>query len=155
MKCHAVSSFSAGEGSIRDRSSQVIEVLPLVKSKRIPQAPTGVAGVFDYHGAAVPLIDLAELALGKAVAEVDEHTNHRGEIRRQLRVKRTCSVCWRSRPRKPLRRDEEEFTDAGLARSADTPYLGNVTTDARGIVQRIEVQNLLSEAVRNQLFANE
>ena len=50
-----------------------------------------------------------------------------------------------------LRRNEEDFSDAGLAVS-DTPYLGNVTTDARGIVQRIEIRNLLSESVRNLLF---
>jgi chemotaxis-related protein WspB len=42
-----------------------VEVLPLVHAKRIPQSPAGMAGIFDYHGAPVPLIDLAELALGK------------------------------------------------------------------------------------------
>ena len=50
-----------------------------------------------------------------------------------------------------LRRNQEHFTDAGLA-VTDTPYLGNVTTDTGGIVQRIEIRNLLSESVRNQLF---
>ena len=50
-----------------------------------------------------------------------------------------------------LRRNEKDFSDAGLA-VTDTPYLGNVTTDTRGIVQRIEIPNLLSASVRSLLF---
>jgi chemotaxis-related protein WspB len=51
-----------------------------------------------------------------------------------------------------LRRNDEDFSDAGLA-VTDTPYLGNVTTDAGGIVQRIEIPHLLSASVRDLLFA--
>lgn len=46
-------------------ATQVIEVLPLLNIKRVPRAPCGVTGVFNYHGAPVPLIDLSELALGR------------------------------------------------------------------------------------------
>ena len=58
--------FQLGTDRYAIEAAQVVEVLPLVKSKHIPHAPLGVAGIFDYHGAPVPLIDLAELALGKA-----------------------------------------------------------------------------------------
>ena len=57
--------FQLGKDRYAIEAHQVIEVLPLVNVKQIPQAPAGVAGVFDYHGTSVPLIDLAELALGK------------------------------------------------------------------------------------------
>jgi chemotaxis-related protein WspB len=129
---------------------QVIEVLHLVNVKQIPHAPAGVAGVFDYHGASVPLIDLAELAVGKPS--------------RQWMSTRIILVKYGGEPgethvlgllaeqaTQTLRRNDADFNDAGLAVS-DTPYLGNVTTDAEGIVQRIEIQNLLPEGVRNQLF---
>jgi chemotaxis-related protein WspB len=122
----------------------------MVNLKQIPRAPAGVAGVFDYHGSSVPLIDLAELALGKPS--------------RQWMSTRIILVKYGGEPgethvlgllaeqaTETLRRNEEDFTDAGLA-VTDTPYLGNVTTDAEGIVQRIEIQNLLSEGVRDQLF---
>ena len=74
--------FQLGKDRYAIEAHQVIEVLHLVNVKQIPQAPAGVAGVFDYHGASVPLIDLAELALGKPSRQMDEHPNHPGEIRR-------------------------------------------------------------------------
>jgi chemotaxis-related protein WspB len=142
--------FQLGTDRYAIEANQVIEVLHLVNVKQIPQAPSGVAGVFDYHSASVPLIDLAELALGKP-------------SRRQMST-RIILVKYGAPPpetrmlgllaehaTETLRRNEEDFSDAGLAVS-DTPYLGNVTTDARGIVQRIEIPNLLSESVRSLLF---
>ena len=47
-------------------ADRIVEVLPLVAMKGIPHAARGVAGAFDYHGTAVPVIDLSELALGRA-----------------------------------------------------------------------------------------
>src|SRR5438477_132510 len=57
--------FQLGTDRYAIEAHQVIEVLHLVNLKHIPQAPSGVAGIFDYHGASVPLIDLAELAVGE------------------------------------------------------------------------------------------
>src|SRR6185503_19851205 len=45
--------------------SQVVEVVPLLGIKRIPQAPAAVAGVFNYRSKPVPVIDLSRLALGR------------------------------------------------------------------------------------------
>jgi chemotaxis-related protein WspB len=50
-----------------------------------------------------------------------------------------------------LHRPEEDFIDAGIA-TANTPYLRGVMSDAAGIIQRLEIQNLLSETVGGRLF---
>jgi len=142
--------FQLGKDRYAIEARQVIEVLHLVNLKQIPQAPAGVAGVFDYHGASVPLIDLAELALGQP--------SRRWMSTRIVLVKYGGSPAemhmlglLAEQATGTLRRDEADFSDAGLAVS-DTPYLGNVTTDTTGIVQRIETQNLLTESVRSLLF---
>ena len=57
--------FQMGEDRYAIEATQVLEVLPLVNFKRIPGAPSSMAGVFNYHGTPVPLIDLSELALGR------------------------------------------------------------------------------------------
>ena len=142
--------FQLGTDRYAIEAHQVIEVLHLVNLKQIPQAPSGVAGMFDYHGTSVPLIDLAELAMSKSS--------------RRWMSTRIILVKYGSPPgethmlgllaeqaTETLRRSQEDFSDAGLA-VTDTPYLGNVTTDARGIVQRIEIPNLLSTSIRNLLF---
>ena len=45
---------------------EVVEVLPLLRLKRIPEAPEWVAGVFSHRGVLVPVLDLCgvRLALG-------------------------------------------------------------------------------------------
>lgn len=45
-------------------SSSVVEVLPLVSARPIPDAPRGVVGIFDFHGALTPLVDLSALLGG-------------------------------------------------------------------------------------------
>src|SRR3954470_15864048 len=60
--------FQIGEDRYALEAKQVIEVLPMVHLKRIPQAPPEVAGIFNYHGAPVPAIDLTTLALGRPSA---------------------------------------------------------------------------------------
>jgi len=44
-------------------ASRVVEVLPLVELRKIPNAPHGVAGIFNYRGQPVPVADLSDLIL--------------------------------------------------------------------------------------------
>ena len=132
-------------------AADVVEVLPLVNSKRIPHTPAGVAGIFDYHGAPVPLIDLAELTLGtpsqKWMSTRIVLINYRqGPGEKQL------IGLLAEHATETLRRPEEAFQYSGVA-VAGAPYLGPVLTDASGIIQRIEISELLSESVCSHLFS--
>ena len=142
--------FQLGPDRYAIPASQVVEVLPVVHAKHIPRAPLGVAGVFDYHGAPVPLIDLAQLALGQAS--------------RKWMSTRIVLVNYHDQSGKPhllgllaehatetMHRPEEDFVGPGIA-TANTPYLRGVMSDAAGIMQRVEIQNLLSETVGGNLF---
>jgi chemotaxis-related protein WspB len=132
-------------------AAQVVEILPVVNSKHIPRAPLGVAGVFDYHGAPVPLIDLTELALGRPsrkwmstrIILVNHHDSSGQSHLLGFLAEHATET---------MHRSEEDFVDSGVG-VADTPYLGGVITDAEGIVQRVRIQNLLPESVGNQLFS--
>jgi chemotaxis-related protein WspB len=142
--------FQLGSDRYAIDAGQVVEVLPLVNVKHIPHASAGVAGVFDYHGAPVPLIDLSELALGKPskpwMSTRIILVNY-GMEPGQTHLLGLLA----ERATETLRRSEEDFTDPGVA-VPDASYLGAVTTDADGIVQRIEILNLLPDHVRNHLF---
>jgi chemotaxis-related protein WspB len=131
-------------------AGQVAEVLPLVHVKPIPQAPPGVAGVLNYHGAPVPVIDLSAMLLGRAASGVlstriilARYADAGGEHRLLgLIAERTT---------RSVRRDERDFVTTGLSDPASS-YLGPVAADADGIVQWIRVQHLLSASVRAVLF---
>ena len=130
---------------------EVIEVLPCRALKPIAQAPGWVAGVLAHRGALVPVIDLSALSFGMPAQS-------RSSTRMVL-------VHYRADPRRPdlqlglvleqatdtLRCAPEEFQPYGLD-NTDARYLGPVRQDARGLLQRIQVDDLLSDAVRELLY---
>ncbi len=128
----------------------VAEVLPLVTIKHIPQAPPAVAGIFNYRGAPVPVVDVSQLALGRPAERrlstrilLVNHEDDDGQPRLLgLIVERVTQT---------VRRDESDFVPAGVS-SAAAPYLGPVATDPRGLVQRVNAAALLPQEVRAVLF---
>src|SRR5689334_16624749 len=61
--------FQLGNDRYVLEAARVVEVAPLLSLKRLPQAPTGVAGIFNYRGRPVPAVDLCEVATGRPAAE--------------------------------------------------------------------------------------
>jgi chemotaxis-related protein WspB len=125
---------------------RVAEVLPLVALKTIPGAPKGVAGVFDYRGAPVPVIDLSALTVDRA-AERRLGTRivlcrYQGERLLGLIAEKATET---------LRRNPADFIATGIHHEG-APYLGPVCPDARGMIQLVSVDQLLPESVRSSLF---
>lgn len=146
--------FQIGNDRYALEVSKVVEVLPQVHWKTIPQSPPGVAGVFNYHGSPTPLIDLVELATGIPtpplmstriilVNYLPETAEGAGEAYRLGLLAEQVTTT--------LRCPETEFVDSGVAIDA-APYLGPVRADASGIIQRVEINRLLSSEVCDLLF---
>ena len=53
--------FRAAENLYAIDVTRVVEVVPRVNLRRLPHAPHFLAGVFDYRGTVVPVIDLGVL----------------------------------------------------------------------------------------------
>lgn len=142
--------FELGQHRYALDTARVGEVLPLVDIRAIPRAPTAVAGVIDYRGAVVPVIDLSQLALGRAAARrlstrivLVQHADARG-------VERTVGLIV-ERATHTLRCDAEQFLAVDVNR-AGAPYLGPIATLPSGLVQRVEVDELLTTAACAELF---
>jgi chemotaxis-related protein WspB len=130
--------------------SQVAEVLPLVGIKQIPQAPPGVAGILNYRGAPVPVIDVSLLTIGRP-AERRVSTRivlvHYPDADGQTRLLGLIA----ERATQTVRHEEKDFVASGVT-SDGASYLGPVATDARGLLQWIDVRTLLPTSVRDVLF---
>jgi chemotaxis-related protein WspB len=50
--------FEIGNGRYALEVNQIIEIVPLVKFKKIPHSPDYVAGLMNYRGKGLPVIDL-------------------------------------------------------------------------------------------------
>jgi len=142
--------FQLGPDRFAIQAAQVVEVVPVVNATHIPRAPLGVAGLFDYHGAPVPLVDFAQLALGqpsrKWMSTRIVLVNYRDQSGHAHLLGLLAEHATET-----MHRSEGDFIDPGIATS-NTPYLRGVMSDAAGIIQRVEIQNLFSETVGGNLF---
>ena len=142
--------FRLGKDRYALPAVQVAEVLPMLELKQIPQAPPAVRGAFDFRGRPVPLIDLSLMALGKPAREqlstrivlVDYPDGHGGTRPLGLLAEQVTET---------LRRQPGDFRDTGVE-LPDAPWLGPVASDAGGLVQRVDVEQLLTPEVRALLF---
>jgi chemotaxis-related protein WspB len=129
--------------------AQVAEVLPLVQLKSLPRAPVGVAGIVDYGGAPVPVIDLSVLLVGRPALKrlntrlVIVHYTAGG--RKQL------LGLVAERATETMRRDPADFQDSGV-KTVSPPQLGPVALDAAGSVHWIDVAQLLPASLADSLF---
>jgi chemotaxis-related protein WspB len=129
---------------------RIAEILPLVSVKRVPRAPAGIAGIIDYHGAPVPLIDLNQMALGLPTRQrlgtriILVNYPGRGGVTHLLGLLAEGAT-------ETMRRDPADFVASGVGNDA-APYLGPVAADATGLIQWIKLEKLLPPSVRDQLF---
>lgn len=142
--------FQLGDHRYAIDAAQVAEILPLVSVKPIPQAPHGVAGVFNYRGAPVPVIDLSELTLGRPAVQrlstrmiVVDYNSNQGENRPLALIAEKAMETVRLEP--------NDFLPTGLS-SSRNGYLGPVANDAQGLLQQVEIKKLLPTGVRAALF---
>jgi chemotaxis-related protein WspB len=144
--------FRLGQNRYALDALQIAGVLPLVDFKPIPQAPPGIAGIFNYHGAPVPAIDLSLLTLGRPaqprlstrVILVNYPDPGLGHERHLLGLIAEGAT-------EILRREAADFTTSGVTNPA-APYLGLVTTHAHELVQWVHVERLLPASVCDVLF---
>lgn len=143
--------FQLGKDRYAVEAQRVIEVLPLLALKRLPQAPPGVAGIFNLRGRPVPAIDLSELTFGVPARErlttriiVVHHTDANGQ-NHPLGLIAECVT-------QTLRKEPRDFVNPGVA-IGGAPYLGPVVMDTEGPIQWLHAQKLVSEPIRQLLFS--
>ncbi len=142
--------FQLGSDRYALEAGRITEVLPLVGLKKTLRAPPGIAGTLNYHGDFVPVIDLSELALGRSAPsrlstriilarplEEGGNSYHLGVIAENATEMMRC--------------DPADFVSPGIV-SAEAPYLGPISIGAHGVVQRIDIDRLLTPPLRDFLF---
>jgi len=144
--------FQLGKDRYALEARRVVEVLPFLDLKRVPQAPRGFAGIFNYRGRPVAAIDLCELTLGQLAADrlstrivVVQFPDRQGQQRLVGLVA--------ERATETLRRDPKDFVDPGV-RVPAAPYLGPVLMDDRGTIQLIYEEHLMSDQVRELVLTD-
>ena len=128
----------------------IMEVVPLVPLQKQPNAPAYIAGLMNYRGSSLPVVDLCQLFTGRdavlrlssrivvvKVALPDQETRNIG-----LLLEKATEI---------LKMDEGEFADPGIE-NPQALYLGKVAMDGQGMLQLISPENILSVIDINLLF---
>jgi chemotaxis-related protein WspB len=143
--------FKVGGDRYALDARRVVEVIPLLQFNRIPRAPRGVAGLFNYRGQPVPAVDLSELMLNRPAGErlstriiIVEFPDAQG-------VPRLVGVI-AEQATDLVRREVADLPDRAEAANS-TPILGAVELDRDGVIQRIRAEKLIPENIREALFS--
>ncbi|NDY42405.1 purine-binding chemotaxis protein CheW [Dissulfurirhabdus thermomarina] len=128
---------------------RVVEVVPMVHLRRLPGAPREVAGLANYRGRVIPVLDLCAVLAGRPcrplastrILVVRLPDPGGGERLAGLLAEGVTGT---------LQADEARFVEPGVHLDG-APYLGKVAA-GESMVQVIEVDGLLPDELRRILF---
>lgn len=138
--------FQFGTDRYAMEARHAVEVIPLVLLQKIPGAPRGVAGLLNYRGRPVPVLDLCELTVGRPARErmntriiVGKFAESTGKERWAGLIAEQVTSLSRS--------DSEELLDSGL-NAAGVSFSGKVTLGSWGIIQLLHPETLVTNSLK-------
>ncbi|MBK1987938.1 chemotaxis protein CheW [Sphaerospermopsis aphanizomenoides BCCUSP55] len=136
-------------------SQQVVEVIPLVNLTTLPHTPEYFAGVFNYRGRIIPVIDLCQLISNKSCADHLSTriilVNHWGRDATQETVPQIMGLK-AQRVVETLQKSDIDLVDVDI-QIDKPPYLGKMIIDEQGMIQCVHIEYLLSEVQQAYLVA--
>ncbi|MFP4085935.1 MAG: chemotaxis protein CheW [Desulfobacteraceae bacterium] len=132
--------FYLGDTMYTMRCDKVREVAPVVKLKEVPHTPDYFAGLFNYRGTIVPVIDLRRLIQGRPC---EMRMSTRIILVDYAREDHTFYIIglMAERVTETLRKSEDAFVWPGLNMNG-APYLGGMVMEDRDMIQYLDVDRL-------------
>ncbi|MBE9210050.1 chemotaxis protein CheW [Nostoc sp. LEGE 06077] len=135
--------FYIGNNVYAIESSYVVEVIPRVTYREVHHVPNYVAGLFNYRGAIVPVIDLCQLIRGKSSQAYLSTRVFIVSYPAQESDKLKYVGLMAERVIKTVKKSASEFLASGI-QTNEAPYLGKMIMDESGMIQHINLEHLLS-----------
>lgn len=132
--------FYIGDVIYTIKCEKVREIAPMVVLKEIPHTPDFFAGLFNYRGMIVPVIDLCqliekrpcEIRLSTRIILVDYHGKSGNSHILGLMAERVTET---------IRKPKDAFVFPGI-RSEDAPYMGGIVMEEKQMIQYIDLDLL-------------
>jgi len=142
--------FRLGKEQYALETVHVIEVIPRLPLRPQPGTPSYVAGLFNFHGTVVPVLDLGTLNQGTPCAErlstriiLVDYTLRSGAKKELGFIAEAVTDT--------VEKEPSDFSAAGVV-TGQTPYLGTIALDEGVMVQCVLPEHLLSAEVEQLLF---
>ena len=130
-------------------SDSIVEIIPYAKLRTLPHAPGYMAGLLNFRGNSLPVLDICCLLYQRPSAHKLSTriiiVRYEGETGSHL-VGLLCEGVTETR-----NYNKQDFSNAG-AHIESAPYLGKVITDKEVLIQEIDVNALISSEVEDTFF---
>jgi chemotaxis-related protein WspB len=133
--------------------SDVVEIIPYVKLTDLPNSPVYFAGICNYRGNSIPVIDLCSLIIKRPcykklntriiIVKIPENNSTNKMV--GLMVEKATEI---------VKAEEESFMDAGLYGDG-LPSIGQVLADSSGLISRFFPAEICSQIDNEILFPAE
>lgn len=144
--------FKIGDEYYAFNTENVIEVIPVVALRQIPGTAKFVAGIFDYRGVIVPVIDLTQLTISEPAAIrlstriiLTNFTRNDGQISILGLIAEDMTDT--------IDVPESTIQKTGIL-SEKAPHLGPIIQFEDQFIQCIELNKILSEDIQKTFFLN-
>jgi chemotaxis-related protein WspB len=130
-------------------SKDVVEVIPMVRVKKIPHVPVCIVGAAVYRGISLPIVDICQLLTQRPCKQKLSTRIMVAEVRHDEMVRRIGFLVEKLTGTKSIA--GEGLVDSGFA-NPDTPYLRDMAIDSLGMAQIILLGKVLPNNVYDLLF---
>jgi chemotaxis-related protein WspB len=118
---------------------EIVEVLPMVTIDPLPLSKEGFAGMLEYRGTSVPVVDVSQRLYNR--------TTRRRLSTRVVIVRHPASDSRLlgllvEKATETMRREPTDFIETGAGNEV-AAHLGPMTRDAQGLVHRLELERLI------------
>ena len=142
--------FKSGDASYAMEARQIVEVIPLVTLRKCPGAPGYIAGLVNYGGAGMPVVDLGLLVGGLPSAPylstriiVTYYAGREGRVRKMGLLAESVT--------NTVEREEIDFSQDSLG-DAGSRCLGKLAVSGAGFIQRVVAADLVPKELETMLF---
>ncbi len=140
--------FRLGKERYALEASHVVEVIPRLPLRPQPGTPDFVAGLFNFRGKVVPVLDLGTLTLGVPCPAQLSTRIILVDYTLKSGLKRVLGLIAEA-VTDAVKKEQHEFVAVATGQS---PHLGNIALDSGGMVQCILPEQLLPSEVERLLF---
>ncbi len=145
--------FQLGNSRYAVPAREVVEIASMVELEPLPKTPDYIAGLFNYRGQHVPVLDLCKLVSDKPCSNRITTRMILVEFPLAAGGTRTLGLL-AEHVTETLQLDEREFTDTGI-NIPDAPFIGPAAYTDQGLVQKLSVTDLVPPDVQSQLYPAE
>ena len=123
----------------------MVEVVPCVPLQKLPKSPANIAGLLNYRGSVIPVIDGSRLIGNKGVRPC---LSSRIIMVRLEKIRFPCIGFLAESVTETIRIDDDKFTATGIT-DGGISLVDKVVIDEGGMIQHIYLKALIPDDLKN------